>query len=81
MKEDPSITIRAAEIEAAALQLSRPERARLAERLIASLDNDGDIALDWAVELERRVREVDSGEEELIPGERVMAEMRLLLRR
>lgn len=79
MSEDPSITIRAAEIEAAALQLSRPERARLAERLIVSLDNDGDIELDWAAELERRVREVDSGAEELLPGEQVMAEMRLLV--
>ena len=67
------------EIESAALQLPRPERARLAERLIASLDADGEIEHAWVVELERRVREVDSGEVEMIPGEQVMHEMRSLL--
>lgn len=68
------------EIESAALRLPRAERARLAARLIASLDEDSEIEQAWADELERRVREVDAGEVELIRGEQVMAEIRSLLR-
>ena len=75
--------LRFEEIEAAALNLSHPERARLAARLIASMDDgnqeDG-IERAWAEEIERRVREVDSGEVKLIPGDKVMAEMRSILR-
>lgn len=33
----------------------------------------------WIEETERRVREVDSGEVGLLPGEQVMAELRALL--
>jgi putative addiction module component (TIGR02574 family) len=75
--------LHAEEIESAALQLTRPERARLAARLIASLDGEDehDVESAWAAELERRVREVDSGEVQLIPGEQVMERMRLRLRR
>lgn len=74
------MAIHAEEVESAALQLPRPDRARLAERLIASLDEEDEIEQAWAAEIERRVREVDSGEVELIPGEQVMADMRSLLR-
>lgn len=64
------------EIESAAFQLPRAKRADLAAKLIASLDEEDAIDAAWAEEIERRVREVDSGKVELIPGEQVMAEMR-----
>ncbi len=70
--------LHADEIESAALQLTRPERAQLAARLIASLDDDeelddeGEVEAAWDAEIQRRVREVDSGEVQLIPGEQVM---------
>ena len=41
-------------IEAEALQLSAAERARLIERLIASLDVDPGVEEAWATEVERR---------------------------
>lgn len=40
---------------------------------------DPEVELAWETEIERRVREIDSGEVELIDGEVVMAEMRALL--
>ena len=48
------------EIESQARLLSEPERARLALTLIESLENqdDGDVAEDWRVEVERRWSEI-----------------------
>jgi putative addiction module component (TIGR02574 family) len=75
------MAMRDEEVESAALQLPRKVRARLAAQLIKSLDEEEDeIQSAWAEELERRVREVDSGEVDLIPGDQVMEEMRSLLR-
>lgn len=70
----------AEKIESAALQLPRSERARLAERLIASLDEDSEVEQAWAEEIERRVAELRSGAVETIPGEQVFAELKDLLR-
>jgi putative addiction module component (TIGR02574 family) len=75
----PMISI-ADKIEAAALQLPRAERARLAERLIASLDENAGVEQAWAQEIERRVTELRSGEVETIPGEQVFEELKDLLR-
>jgi putative addiction module component (TIGR02574 family) len=80
-KKEREMDLHAEEIESAALQLTRPERARLAARLIASLDDEEEIEAAWDAEIERRVREVDSGEVQLIPGEQVMEKMRSRLRR
>ncbi|HEX2201686.1 MAG TPA: addiction module protein [Longimicrobium sp.] len=74
------MAMRFEEVESAALQLPRTERARIAERLIASLDEDAEIEQAWLDEVERRVREVDAGEVQLIPGDQVMDEIRALLR-
>ena len=63
-------------VESAALQLPRSERARLAERLIASLDEDTDIERAWAEEIERRVGELRSGKVQPIPGEQVFEELK-----
>lgn len=63
-------------LEAAALALPRSERARLAERLIASLDENAEVEEAWAAEIKRRLDSIDRGEVELIPAEDVIAEAR-----
>src|SRR6266542_1388836 len=45
-------------LEAEALKLTPGERAALAQRLLASLDEDAEIEEAWAVEVERRIVEV-----------------------
>jgi len=53
----------ARQIESKAMKLSARERARLAERLIASLDEevDADVEAAWVREGERRLAELRSG--------------------
>lgn len=67
-------------VESAALQLPRAERARLAERLIASLDEDAEIEQAWAKEIRRRVEELRAGTVQANPGEQVFDELKSLLR-
>jgi putative addiction module component (TIGR02574 family) len=55
-------------LEAEALQLPAADRARLVERLIASLDMDPQVEEAWAAEVERRNAEIESGAVSLIPG-------------
>lgn len=69
------------QLEAEALELPLRERAQLAERLIASLDEDAtedaaDVERAWEEEIRRRMAEVESGTAELIPAEQVFAELR-----
>ena len=66
------------EIESQARLLSEPERARLALTLIESLENqdDGDIAEDWRVEVERRWSEIESGAAVTVSASKVFAEVR-----
>jgi putative addiction module component (TIGR02574 family) len=61
-----------------AAQLPEQERAELALSLIESLDGpaDPDVEEAWAQEIERRVRQVEKGEAELIPAEEVFARIR-----
>jgi putative addiction module component (TIGR02574 family) len=68
------------EVEAVALQLPRAERARLAERLIASLDEDLAIEDRWKEEVRRRVEELRSGAVPSIPGDQVFREIEEMLR-
>ena len=49
------------------MSLAAEERAQLADRLIASLFDDQDIEEAWAVEVERRVKDIESGPAKLIP--------------
>ncbi len=63
-------------IEAEALQLSAAERARLVERLIASLDTDPEVEEAWAAEVERRSAEIESGAVSLIPGPEALASLK-----
>ncbi|MGZ8159206.1 MAG: addiction module protein [Methylobacter sp.] len=48
-------------LEAEVLKLVPAERALLAEHIIASLGEDNEIESAWAVEVERRVAEIDRG--------------------
>ncbi len=63
-------------VEAEALQLSTAERARLVERLIASLDADPEVEEAWAAEVERRHAEIESKTVSLLPGAETLAKLR-----
>jgi putative addiction module component (TIGR02574 family) len=64
------------DIQAEAMKLSIEERAELADRLWASLEPQADVDAAWAVEIERRVRQLETGEVETIPLEIVIGELR-----
>ena len=64
------------EIEAEALNLPTGQRARLVEKLIASLDADPDIENAWAAEVERRHAEIESGLVSLLPGAETLAKLK-----
>ena len=49
-------------LEQEVLKLSVDQRARLAERIISSLDSDAEIEQEWAAEVRRRDAELESGE-------------------
>jgi putative addiction module component (TIGR02574 family) len=57
----------------AALHLSHPARAFIAERLLESLDAEPDFPLSakWQKEIVQRRKEIDCGKVELLPGEQV----------
>ena len=61
-----------------ALSLPADDRLGLVEKFLCSLNlptqSEGDAL--WAKEAERRVGEIDRGEGELIPGEKVFAKIR-----
>jgi putative addiction module component (TIGR02574 family) len=63
-------------LEAHALKLSPEERARLADRLIASLFQDNEIEDAWAVEVERRIKEIEAGRAQLVPAADAIARAR-----
>ena len=74
-------------LEQTLLTLPEADRARLAELLIRSLDDDLDddvdeaaVAHEWQVVAQRRADELRSGAVESIPGEQVAEEIRRLLR-
>ena len=71
------------ELSARAKTLSVQDRARLAEELLASLDQEPDSEVDaaWDCEIQRRVAEVESGSVALVSSEDVHAEARRLIRR
>jgi len=69
-----SLTVEA--LEAEALNLSTAERARLVEKLIVSLDAEPDVEAAWAVEMERRHAEIESGAVSLLPGAETLARLK-----
>ena len=70
------------DLESKALKLSRSERARLAQRLISSLDQelDPDAEKLWLREAERRLGELKSGEVAGIPAEKIIRKASSMLR-
>jgi putative addiction module component (TIGR02574 family) len=68
------------QVEIEALALPRHARARIAELLIASLDEDSEIERAWDEEVRRRVQEIRSGQAQTVPGEEVFKEIEDLLR-
>ena len=69
----PSMPTKARQVLREALALPPKARADIAGTLLRSLDVPEEAGVDaaWAVEVEQRLREVDSGEARLIPWERV----------
>lgn len=72
-------------LEAEALELSTHERARLAQRLLASLDDGADedpaeVERAWEVEIERRLAAYRAGEMEAVPADEALARIRARLR-
>lgn len=72
----------ARELESEAMKLSRRQRARLAQRLLSSLDPevDADAERLWLAEAERRLADLKSGKVAAIPAERVLRKVRAALR-
>ncbi len=72
----------ARDLESKALKLSRTEPARLAQRLIFSLDQERDPDAEklWLREAERRLGELKSGKVPGIPAEKVIRKARSMLR-
>ena len=70
------------ELRQRALQLPADERLALATELLDSVEGpeDAEWAAAWAAELDRRLRELDSGSTKTIPWEQVKAEIQARLR-
>jgi len=71
------------EIEQSALKLDEKHRAELAKRHLISLDEniDEDIEQAWIEEINRRKAQIEAGEVETIPGEKVLEKARNLLKK
>ena len=72
-------------IEAEALELPTSERAALAHRLIASLDDGGEddpteVEIAWADEIQRRLDDYRRGEVQPVPASEIFAKARALLK-
>jgi putative addiction module component (TIGR02574 family) len=64
------------ELEIEVMQLPSDQRAKLAELLIASLDEDEEIEAAWMQEAERRLAEIDSGKAATRPAADVFVDAR-----
>ena len=72
----------ARDLESKALKLPPRKRARLAERLLASLDEESDPNAEalWLEEAERRLDELESGKVRGVPASQVVKKARSSLR-
>lgn len=68
------------ELESAIMQLAPPERVRLLERLLASVDQDDEVLASWIVEAERRADALAAGRSHAIPVEEALRSARASLR-
>jgi putative addiction module component (TIGR02574 family) len=67
------------QLEHEVLKLPLHVRARLAERLIASLDEEAEIERAWVEEAQRRVARLEAGETTTRPVEDALREIRASL--
>ena len=67
-------------LKAEALKLTTAERAKLAEHLIASLDEDSEIEEAWAAEVERRIAEIENGTVQMISAAEAIASARAAIK-
>lgn len=67
-------------LEAEALLLTPGERGALAQVLLASLDEDKELDDEWAIEVEQRIADIESGKEQVIPMAEALAQIRATLR-
>ena len=67
-------------LESAALLLPPEERARLAERLLASLDIDPEVEAAWAVEVARRLADWDAGLVDAVSWDEARRQMQAVLK-
>lgn len=74
------MSVTQAELEAAALNLPAEARARLAERLLASLEDDPAVAAAWLDAARGRDAEIASGRVAEVPAEDAIARARKKLR-
>ena len=63
-------------LEAAALQLTPADRARLIDKLIATLEPDPEVEEAWAAEVERRQAEIENGTVSLLPGRETLTKLK-----
>lgn len=63
-------------LEAATLQLTPADRARLVDRSIATLDADPEVEEAWAAEVERRQTEIENGTVSLLPGPEILNKLK-----
>lgn len=61
------------------LSLPLPERSYISERLIVSLDDDGELSPEWRTELDARVKRRESRETRSHSLEEVHQEMEVIL--
>ena len=67
-------------LTAEALKLTVSERAAFAQLLLASLEEDDDVGRAWAIEVERRIARVESGETQSVPIADVLAKIHASLK-
>jgi len=68
------------ELSRKARALSPEDRVRLAEELLATVqEQDAAVEAAWDEEIRRRIEEIDSGKAKLIPADEVFAEVRRLV--
>ena len=70
------MTIPVEVLEAEALSLPQPERSRLIDRLIASLERDPEWESAWAEEADRREARIAKGEASWVSGSEAVARIR-----
>jgi putative addiction module component (TIGR02574 family) len=78
--EAPIVETQLEILESEALKLSPGERAVLPQRLLASLDRDAETEEAWAVEVERRIADVESGAVQVVPIAEALAQVRAALK-